>query len=199
LVRSSALSFIIAVSPPLADVLLPFLDYPNQEHREIVLFALDQLEKIPNLSGPKFIFAHIVSPHKPIVFGAQGEKLIKEPDYQKGYPKQIIYLNSRLEALLDHIIQDSAIPPIIVIQGDHGALQNVGVEGRLAILNAYYFPEGGSQYLYPSITPVNTFRLILNIYFGMDYELLEDVSRYSVYKDPQNYTIIPNTCEGRTN
>jgi hypothetical protein len=198
LVQSSALSFIIAVFPPLADILLPFLDYPNQEHREMVLFTLDQLEKIPNLSGPKFIFAHIVSPHKPIVFGPNGEKLIKEPAYRKGYPNQIIYLNSRLVPLLEHIIQDSAVPPIIVLQGDHGALAEVGPEGRVAILNAYYFPGGGSQYLYPSITPVNTFRLIFDTYFGMDYELLEDVSRYSTYIDPQNYTIIPNTCEVRT-
>jgi len=198
-IHSSALSFVIAVFPPLADILLPFFVYPNQNHREIVLFTLDQLERIPSLQGPKFVFAHILSPHKPFVFGPNGELLIKEPSYRKGYPNQIIYLNKRIEHLVKQIIQNSAIPPIIILQGDHGAGEWVVLDGRLAILNAYYFPEGGSQHLYPSISPVNTFRVIFNTYFGMDYELLEDVSYYSPYPDPQSFTIISNSREGCDN
>ena len=46
---------------------------------------------------------------------------------------------------------------------------------RSAILTAAYLP-GGSQdsRLYPSISPVNTFRVVFNRYFGARYPLLPD-------------------------
>ena len=61
-------------------------------------------------------------------------------------------------------------------------------------LNAYYMP-GANILPYPTITPVNSFRMIFNDYFGQDLPLLEDVSFYSSYDDPFSYKPIPNTCE----
>ena len=49
--------------------------------------------------------------------------------------------------------------------------------------------------LYPTITPVNSFRMIFNGYFGQNLPLLEDVSFYSNYDDPFSYKPIPNSCE----
>ncbi len=46
--------------------------------------------------------------------------------------------------------------------------------------------------LYPTITPVNTFRVVFDGYFGGNYGLLEDTSYYSVASDLYNFTIIPN-------
>ena len=43
-------------------------------------------------------------------------------------------------------------------------------------MNAYHLPDGGNALLYPSITPINTFRVIFNHYLGADFELLEDSS-----------------------
>jgi hypothetical protein len=97
--------------------------------------------------------------------------------------------------LLQQIISDSASPPVIVIQGDHGGVET-NTEDRLAILNAYYLPENGSQYLYESITPVNTFRLIFDTYLGGQYDLLEDTSYFSNYQQPYKFTPIPNTRPG---
>jgi hypothetical protein len=54
---------------------------------------------------------------------------------------------------------------------------------RLAILNAYYLPGVDSDLIYPSISPVNTFRLILNTYFGADLPLLPDESYLSAHSD----------------
>jgi hypothetical protein len=63
-------------------------------------------------------------------------------------------------------------------------------------LNAYYLPDGGEKHLYSDISPINTFRIVLNHYFNTDLELLEDVHYYSYYSkgyvDVENYTIIPN-------
>jgi len=48
------------------------------------------------------------------------------------------------------------------------------------ILNAYYFPSMPDP---PIIkTPVNTFRVVFNSYFGQNYELLEDKNYFTDYK-----------------
>jgi hypothetical protein len=171
------------------------LDHPHEIHRQRVLFTLDQLSKVAKMPGPKFVFAHIVSPHKPFVFGPQGESVQQEKNPLVGYRDQVAYLNSRMVPLLQKIISDSALPPVIVVQGDHGGVDAEDGD-RQAILNAYYLPDNGSQHLYESITPVNTFRLIFNTYFGGRYELLEDISYFSTYKHPFKLTPIPNTRPG---
>ncbi len=193
LIRSSGLLFLSAVSPQAADVLLPELNFPNKDHRDLVLFALDALQEAPAIQSPKFVFAHIVSPHEPMVFGPNGEALEREPSYDTGYPDQIAYINKRILPIIDSILKNSPVPPVIIIQGDHGARQSVGEYGRLGILNAYYLPDGGKQRLYKSISPVNTFRVLFNTYFGQEYELLEDISYKSMYTDPLNTIVIPNT------
>jgi hypothetical protein len=61
------------------------------------------------------------------------------------------------------------------------------------ILNAYYLPQGADQ-LYPSISPVNSFRLVFNSYFGTNFPLLEDVSYQSQPAGVYNLKVIPNSC-----
>ena len=64
----------------------------------------------------------------------------------------------------------------------------------LPILNTYYLPGLGNEDLYPSISPVNTFRFIFNRYFGLDYELLEDRSFCSNQKEsPYDFVEFPLT------
>ena len=64
----------------------------------------------------------------------------------------------------------------------------------LTILNAYYLP-GHADALYPSISPVNSFRVALNEYFDASLPLLEDVNYNSPAGEPYNYQVVPNTCE----
>jgi len=64
----------------------------------------------------------------------------------------------------------------------------------MANLIAYYFPNNGAGVLYPTITPVNTFRLVLNTYFGQDLTLLPDVSYYSAYEDRFKFTEVRVPC-----
>ena len=51
-----------------------------------------------------------------------------------------------------------------------------------------YFPNIDSKVIYDGITPVNSFRLVLNNYFNGDYELLEDKIYFSTYQDMLNLT-----------
>ena len=171
------------------------LNHPSEIHRQRVLFTLDQLGKVARMPGPKFVFAHIVSPHKPFVFGPQGEEVQQEKNPLIGYRDQVAYLDSRMIPLLQKILSESASPPVIVIQGDHGGVETKAGD-RMAILNAYYLPDNGSQHLYESITPVNTFRVIFNTYFGGHYDLLEDASYLSTYQLPYKLKSIPNARPG---
>jgi len=101
------------------------------------LFILDQLPKIPSISGPKFVFVHILIPPVPRVFGPQGEILtdtgfyggekaeaINEDYFRKGYVGEIEFLINRMLDIVEAILAISTTPPIIIIQGDTGCKGN---------------------------------------------------------------------------
>jgi hypothetical protein len=173
------------------ETLAKFVDNPRAAHRERVMFALDQVAMMPGIvPGPKLVYAHIIFPHPPFVVDAAGNSIQNTPPNEvSAYADQITYLNRRLLEIVNELIAKSEPEPIIIIQGDHGATldyQDLKIDktNRLGILNAYYLPEiengdttgGWQEILYPSITPVNTFRLIFDQYFGGTYGLLEDKS-----------------------
>jgi hypothetical protein len=165
------------------------LRFPYYKRAAYQLFDLGVLPTIPELPGPKFVYTHIMLPHYPYMFTADG-KIQTDPEYlndpiptliaHKGYIGQVAFINSRIIPVNESIITKSKIPPIIVLQGDHGMESN----NRLKNLEAYYLPVTLKAQIYPTITPVNTFRLILNGLFNRGLPLLDDVS-YSV---SQKYT-----------
>jgi len=173
-------------------------------HRNWILFNFKSLTEIPTMPGPKFIFAHILAPHPPFVFDAAGQPVEPSRDYQildgstfagdwkeyrAGYKEQVQFINAELTKTIDAILEKSSSPPIIIIQGDHGPgslLDWENVEAtclweRTSILNAYYLPGDGTDNLYPEITPVNSFRIILDYYLGANLELLPDQIFYSSF------------------
>lgn len=194
----------------------PEKKFANWERRR-TLFLLEQLnEKVVKIPGPKFVFAHFIIPHRPYVFGANGEETEAKfyqsgkMDFEvflEGYTNQVKFINRNIEDVVNHILENSANEPIIIIQGDHGPdFWSVRTSDetfedkswdvtthRMHILNAYYFPDNSSG-LYESITPVNTFRLVFNKYFGEDYEMLEDVSRFSHFRKPYDFSVVPPSC-----
>lgn len=164
-------------------------------HRQRVLYTFEQLQELPEMRGPKLIFAHIVSPHPPFVFDAQGNPIQPNrsysigdgndyrgtwQEYRQGYAGQVQFVNRMLEETVDAIIRKSPQPPVIILQGDHGPGGHLQWKSpvqtclweRTPIFNAYYLPGGGEKRLYPDISPVNSFRVVLNEYFGTDFELL---------------------------
>jgi hypothetical protein len=155
------------------------------------LFALDRLKEMAKRPGKKFVYAHLYITHQPYVFNPDGSFRWPPLEDMNAYNDQVRFINPRMIDILKTIIHDSAVPPVIVIQGDHSFLLN---KNRMKILNAYYLPENGKKALYPEITPANTFRLIFNTYFGMNYPLLEDHSYYSEGRLPYKFEEIPINC-----
>ena len=189
--------------------LVPDVEYEERLHRARVLYTLEELERLPQREGPKFVFAHLLVPHRPFVFGPNGEEIDAENapglgapihddqslnDFIYGYRDQLTYVNSRIIQLIDRLVQDSETDPIIIIQGDHGIEKARSPAERMAIFNAYYFPGGSYESLYPEITPVNSFRTVFNEYFDGEYPLLDDVSYYSEWYALYDFSEVPNTC-----
>ncbi len=154
-----------------------------ETHVILTQFALDRLPDIPAIAGPKFTFVQIFIPHLPYVFGPDGE-IMTDPGYydnslgypanvtyeKKGYINQVQFIDKRILPVLQTIIKNSKNPPIIILMGDHGLNGN----NRRTNLLAYYLPGKGSAKLYPTISLVNSFRLIFDEYFEANYPLLPD-------------------------
>ena len=93
-------------------------------HRERLLFIFETLVKMPDMASPKFVFAHIKSPHPPFVFGEGGEPaksgrplhyrttrdLMNENDIQeyiRKYKNQLAAINMKVKAAVDGILEAS--------------------------------------------------------------------------------------------
>ena len=142
-------------------------------------------------------------PHLPYTFGPNGEvpafqgKNATHEEIGAAYVDQVKFVNKEILNVIDTLIQDSKAPPVIIVQGDHGPLPDLTEEPlqRLPILNAYYLPGMQmDQLLYPSISPVNSFRVVLDSYFGQDLPILEDKSYFGPEDDRDANQLIPNSC-----
>ncbi|MFH1002734.1 MAG: hypothetical protein V1780_01160 [Chloroflexota bacterium] len=156
-------------------VLAPFSHFFGSHGAKTILNAFDVLADMPAVAGSKFVFAHIMSPHPPYLFDRNGPLDFNplEPEnynYQTKYSEQARFISQKTMELVNQILSKSKTPPIILLQGDHGTWWDQG--RKLAILNAYYFPDGDYHGLHPDISPVNSFRLIFDQYFGAGYGLL---------------------------
>jgi hypothetical protein len=196
LVRTTAISAILDAQTkwfhPVADAL-----DTRKAHVIRELFVLDKLPSLAIEEGPKFVYAHILIPHPPFVFSSEGININfpgndgatpvgpTPKDYATGYRNQLEYINNRILPILEQIISDSKNPPIIILQGDHGVDPK-----RSFILNAYYLPDDGTESLYQTITPVNTFRFVLNQYFQGDYPLLADINYASNDSSPFDFDVV---------
>ncbi len=161
------------------------LNHPWKEHVELVKFNLKNLSEVPIINEPKFVFSHILVPHVPFVFSGDGTIRI-DPGFwegknalpvdaiheKEGYAGQVEFIDNQVLSIVQKIIANSSRPPIIIIMGDHGFKQNE----RNKILNAYYFPDGDYSELYPTISPVNSFRVIFDHFFGTNFGKIQDLS-----------------------
>jgi hypothetical protein len=187
-------------------------EYSYSVLREIILSQFANVEQVPSIPGPKFVFLHVLAPHKPYLFGPDGEEieqsefftLTENPGSDSDssndlYHDQAIYISKKVQTAVDTILDNSEIQPIIIIQSDTGPSAGIdwndpegpGVPQRTAILNAYLLPDACREDLYPSITPVNSFRLVLNCVFGAEVPLLEDHVYFSKWPRTAAYKFVP--------
>ena len=168
------------------------------------LYALDKLQDVPKIPGPKFVFAHLVIPHSPYVFGPDGEyidirpydtinNLYTDEDHRRGYTSALTYINKRMLEILPKLIQSSKTKPIIIVAGDHGTGEFATVTWNL---EAFYTPDSQPLF-YEDISPVNIFRVLFDAYYNGKFDLLPDKSYISTGGQYFNFQEIPNPCTSR--
>ena len=164
---------------------------------------MEQIEAIGGRTTPTFVFAHILLPHEPYVFDAQGRCLshaeVDARGVKAGYVGQLQYANVLLRDLVSDLLDRPGKKPIIILQADEGPFPERYATGQLSwreatsaelqmktgILNAYFFPDRNYKALYPGITPVNSFRIVFDQYLGSEFGLLPD----RVYASPDVFHI----------
>ena len=168
----------------------------RERHRVNALFDFDALEHVRTEPGPKFVLAHVLMPHPPYVFKADGTFVPDESTAGGAtFTSQLAYTNARMKAILEPLLAlPEADRPIIVVQADEGPYPTRyardttdfdwstatadELETKYGILNAMYLPglPAGKTLPYPTISSVNTFRLLFDDYFDANLPLLPDRS-----------------------
>ncbi len=133
--------------------------------------------------SPKFVYAHYILPHVPFYFKPDGTirsyQNNKRPSISEKVQMtdQVMYTNQKIIEIVSYIKENNKSNTVIVVMGDHGfkSLQkNQNPDFGFQNLNAVYFRDNNYSSLYSSISPVNTFRIILNKYFSAKLSMLKD-------------------------
>jgi hypothetical protein len=182
--------------------------------QDLATCHLNNLETLAALGGepgPKFVFAHFLPPHHPYLFDRDGHVLRRATvsdqfEFQKllwevrpPYVEQVLFMNRRILEVVDRIRADSEMPPIIVLQSDHGPNLREGLSEerqhqiRLANFSALLLPGAPEDLVPDEATPVNHFRRILNHYFGAGHPILEDRFFVSPFEEPYRFVEVDRT------
>ena len=170
--------------------------YQQDTRRDTIRCTFNVLNEITlKTDGPKYVFSHVYVPHPPFLFGPNGENVI--PDHREisglqswenpqGYVNQLIYATNEITVVIKNIVKNDP-NAIIIVQGDTGTLTGTDISKKTmkeiyqahSILYAVRIPDvEDSDYM----IPVNTYRIIFNNYFNMNYDYLEYHS-YLVHND----------------
>ncbi len=179
------------------DDLTGFMAYFRLKNQFKILYEMS--EEV----SPKFCFIHLVCPHPPYVFNKKGGLMLHSIsdigwETKDDYIQQLQYINKVASDYISHILKTSKIKPMIILQSDHGpwmrdSLAENVYTARTKILNAYLLPDSIQKDLYPTISPVNSFRLIFNHFNPGKFPQLENIPplKAAFFKDPvfSNYQI----------
>jgi hypothetical protein len=144
----------------------------------------------PRNNQPEFVYAHFFKPHDPYTHDSSGLRksfntkfsVEEEKDY---YTAQITYVNQLIQKISTHLMVPRKRPLVIIIQGDHGfrfGMDPARKQLEFSQFNTMYFSDRNYAAVTDSFTAVNTFRVVLNKYFGQQLPMLPHQSFYLKYK-----------------
>lgn len=155
-------------------------------------YRVENIERETASEKPIFLFAHFILPHPPNILNKDCALVTSgnpPRTEDQGYLDQTECANKTIKTLIEQISQNTKRPYVIIVQSDEGAADkaleyknNEKYLIRSPIINFIYMspksPDEKIDYLKAglndSITPVNTFRIIFNYYFGTNFKILED-------------------------
>jgi hypothetical protein len=168
--------------------------------RDTTLYTFDTLADIVDRPGPNFVFAHILLPHTPYIFNANGEFIDEETargrSERVNYVQQVRFANKKVLATVDRLLSDPD-DPIIILQADEGPYPRAfakdpkdfdwlsatpeQIAQKFGILNAVHLPgvDPAEHGFTDDTSPVNEFRIVFNAVFDADLPLLPDTTYLS--------------------
>jgi hypothetical protein len=151
-----------------------------EKHVDMVNFTAAKVGDLAEIQSPKFVYVHLLLPHYPFMFSADGTMNDPSNYYNWNYYLgTYIFSMDLLEKMADDILKDvdPAHPPIIILQSDHGArnflvstrngviLEDFPEEYSTHILNAMYLPGIDTSPIEEDFNPINTFPFLFNALF----------------------------------
>lgn len=156
--------------------------FEQQRARLLATFEAVKAFAATDAGGPRFLFAHVMAPHDPIVFRADGSSapppgcLPTSCRLWDGVGKSDAEALAGQTAYVDHLMLDAARtilgssdrPPVIVVLSDHGIRGNDDLDEQLRNLFLAFTPQRPG--LFPTdVTPINLVPRLLNAYAGTTY------------------------------
>jgi hypothetical protein len=145
------------------------------QHRDRILTSFRRLGTVAEErdAGPKYVFAHIVSPHPPPVFGPGGIRRDGWPCFPSDCPfwgptdrrddvaeltairDEVAYVDALVLETVRAILAASARPPVIVVMSDHGSREFPSDRAE-TVRSLFLARTPGHPGLFPNdTTPVN--------------------------------------------
>jgi hypothetical protein len=186
---------------------LPIRDLTFVPHRERIRDVLSALRDYAPAEQPRYVLAHVMLPHPPFVFDAQGRDVIPprlftladgsqfggtSEEFKAGYSAQAKFVLTTIEDLLGRWNR-LPHPPIVIVNGDHGPGLGYNVKapvgsnttGRMKIFLGVKGLDDASTL---PASPVNIYRTVFNLRFGTTLPMLPDRSFVSSWLKPYEWT-----------
>lgn len=189
--------------------------YPP-ETAELLDWKFGELGKTSGSTPPTFAFIHLNLPHEPYLYRRNCAHRAaywpeRELEAKQAYVEQIECLNKKLLNLIDTLTLRASVPPVILIQSDHGhgrvgrmlppidAVPSEQLAERSSVFAAFRMPGVPTGDLPSTITPINAVRLLLRRYGGLALYPVEDATYWSSSRWPYRLVRVPElaTASGR--
>lgn len=169
---------------PLGRFMAPILE---STHRAGVTQAFADLRELARPGDrPRLIWAHLMIPHPPFLFGANGEprslsscfpscgfwdgtrEQLARSDFAAAASDQVEFTNRELVHAIDLIIGEATQPPVIILLSDHGSRHSFdNTDEMFRTLFAAYTP-GHPRLFEDDVSPIVVFPRLLNAYLDHD-------------------------------
>jgi hypothetical protein len=151
-----------------------------EQHKNMINFTVNKLGNLNEVPTPKFVYVHLMVPHMPFMFDENGNYV--DQSFHSNwsyYLGNYIYTTRIAEKMIDSILSnaDPENPPVIILQSDHGArnnvsgnpnsvpLENYPEEYKRHIMFTMYMAGHDFSKIPQDIDPINTFPIVFNYLF----------------------------------
>jgi hypothetical protein len=171
------------IEPTMLKPLINKYDFPRpvyEKHASQIFYVMDKIGNINAVDEPKFVYIHLLLPHRPFMFSADGN-IIEYKNFNNWnyYLGNYIFSISVAEKMISNIIKNSKENrmPVIILQSDHGArnikknepdlvvLDDYPDKNRYDIINSVFIPNCNNLQLTQDLDPINIFPIVFNCLF----------------------------------